>query len=97
MHSPGKYPLMMLGYSVGDFTVQQSTLILESDKPEITVTSGLATCLIVLCLGLLFNRDNNSTSGIVMRFTDLIYLQRKICCFYYITVPVIVQLLDAYH
>lgn len=34
--------------------------ILESDKPEITVTSSLATCLIFLCLGFLFYGDNNS-------------------------------------
>lgn len=60
------------------------------------MTSGLATCLIATCLGLLFYRENHSTSGIVMRFTDLIYLQKKKkYCFYYITVPVIVQLLDA--
>lgn len=46
-------------------------------ESEITMTSGLATGLFVLCLGLLFYRDNNSTSGIVMRFSDLIYLQKK--------------------
>jgi len=81
MHIPDEFPLIMVSYSVGDFTVQQSRLILESDKPEITVTSGLATCLIVLCLGLLFYRDSNSTSGIVMRFTELILFAKKYVAF----------------
>lgn len=52
------------------------------------MTSALAVCLTVLCLGLLFYRVNNSTYGIVRRFSDLIYLQKKKkCCFYYITLP----------
>lgn len=39
---------------------------MESNKPEIIVTFGLATCLVFLCLGFLFCGDNNSlTLGVV--------------------------------